>query len=160
MKNSTLPITILIGCLAAFMTASTALAQATSVSTTDQVRAEVESVHELEQQAFLEGDCETMASFYSDAVTFYANGRVIPTLADLVALCERMPRPFEQSATPHDRIHALSETSAYLVRVLEFAPPGDGSDLHKREVVTKVWSKGPAGWKIVHFQSSISQVRP
>lgn len=149
---------ILIGILLACMTGAAASARPASAASGDQVRTAIEHVHQLEQEAFIMGDCAAMASFYTDDVTFYANGRKLPSTAALVQLCERIPRPFERSADMHDRIQVLSETAAYLVRVLEFPPGADTPDRHKREVVTKIWSKVEDGWKIVHFQSSISVV--
>ncbi|MGK7391060.1 MAG: nuclear transport factor 2 family protein [Candidatus Cyclobacteriaceae bacterium M2_1C_046] len=123
----------------------------------NEIRSEVAMVHAKEQKAFKKGDCDVVVTFFDPKVTFYANGRHIPSLEALRNLCTRITRPFETNERINTNINVLSETSAYSVRVIEFPPQEEGEN-RKREVVTKVWYKGEEGWKIVHFQSSISEI--
>lgn len=151
-------ILVLIGCLVTCATTAEAFGQPLPAARAKAIRTEVERAHRQEQEAFVNGDCEAMASFYARDVSFYANGRAVPSISGLVTLCERIPRPFAPSAGRSDSIHVLSETTAYLLRVMEFPPRDEAGARPQTEVVTKVWSKGPEGWKIVHFHSSMSPV--
>ena len=107
----------------------------------------------------MEGDCAKVTSFFDEDVTFYANGRRVPSLQFLRGFCEQIPRPFEGGADITDEIRVLSETSAYILRTIEFEPESVESESHRREVVTQVWAQRPSGWTIVYFHSSVSTVR-
>lgn len=148
---------VLICGLVACTASAEVLAQDLSAAEVKDVRSEIERLHGHEQEAFASGDCEAVASFYADDVTFFANGRAVPSVEALVSLCGRIPRPFEQHTAMRNELRVLSEDAAQSVQVIEFALQREADDL-RREVVTKVWSKGPEGWKIVHFHSSISAI--
>ncbi len=125
------------------------------------VRAKVEEQHRQEQKAFIEGDCETVVSFYSDQATIYANGRRNDSLQAFRAFCSRIPRPFTREGKPPEitnNFYVLSENAAHFVRTIDFEPADEESPAFKREVVTKVWQKTNDGWKIVHFHSSVHSV--
>ncbi len=122
---------------------------------------EIESLHKQEQKAFVGGDCEKLMSFYDEYGTFYTGGR-IRTQEERLNFCEQIPRPFRDpngdKPKIDDRFYVLSETSAYIVRTIDFKPERNESSTFKREVVTKIWSKTSAGWKIVHFHASTHTV--
>jgi ketosteroid isomerase-like protein len=125
------------------------------------VRAEVEEQHRREQKAFVEGDCETVVSFYSDEATIYRGGRRVDDLSEALEFCRKLPRPFTREGEPpeiSDRFYVLSGNAAHFVRTIDFAPVAEESPAFKREVVTKVWLKTNDGWKIVHFHSSTQTV--
>jgi imidazolonepropionase-like amidohydrolase/ketosteroid isomerase-like protein len=125
------------------------------------VRAEVEEQHRREQKAFVEGDCETVVSFYSDEATIYRGGRRVDDLSEALEFCRKLPRPFTREGEPpeiSDRFYVLSGNAAHFVRTIDFAPVAEESPAFKREVVTKVWLKTNDGWKIVHFHSSTHTV--
>lgn len=122
------------------------------------VRAEIKAVHKAEQKAFIEGDCEKVVSYFDEEVHMYTNGRQVPSVKALQAFCNRIPRPFKEEGEISDSYEALSESIAYTVRKIEFPPGSEDAESHKREVVTKIWSRTPSGWKIVHFHSSVNAV--
>ncbi len=127
----------------------------------DAVRAEIEEQHKQEQKAFIEGECDTVVSFYSDEATRYLNGRPVTSREESREFCNKIPRPFSpKSARPKisDSYYVLSENVAYVVRTIDFEPAEDKSPAFKREVVTKVWSRTNYGWKIVHFHSSVHSI--
>ncbi len=125
------------------------------------VRAEIEEQHKREQKAFIEGDCDMVASFYSDKATRYANGRLITSLEEGREYCKRIPRPFGEKGARSkisDNFYVQSENAAYFIRTIDFESADDVSSTYKREVVTKVWQKTIDGWKIVHFHSSVHSI--
>jgi ketosteroid isomerase-like protein len=139
------------------------LCQAQSV--TDEIKAmvltEIQEQHRLEQKAFIEGDCETVISFYDDDATIYRMGRLVDTL-ELLEFCRKIPRPFSGGGTTseiNDNFFVLSENAVHFVRTIDIEPADDDPSSFKREVITKVWFKSAKGWKIVHFHSSIHPVR-
>ncbi len=126
-----------------------------------EVRAEIEEQHQQEQKAFIEGDCDTVASFYSEEATRYLNGRPITSQEEAKEFCKKIPRPFSaKGAGPKisDNYYILSENAAHFVRTIDFEPADEDSPAYKREVVTKVWSRKDSGWKIVHFHSSVHSI--
>ncbi|NEZ03109.1 hypothetical protein G4Y73_02965 [Wenzhouxiangella sp. XN201] len=125
------------------------------------VRAEVEEQHRQEQKAFIEGDCDKVASFFSDEATRYLGGRRV-NLMEGLEFCRNLPRPFGQkSGSPeiNDAFHVLAEDAVYFIRTIDFQPSDDDPRSFKREVVTKVWQKTNDEWKIVHFHSSVHSVQ-
>lgn len=125
------------------------------------VLAEIEEQHRQEQNAFIEGDCEKVVSFYSDEATIYANGRRIDSLQAFRKFCSMIPRPFRDEGEPSnisDSFHVLSENAAHFVRTINFQPSNDDPRSFRGEVVTKVWSRTNDGWKIVHLHSSVHPV--
>lgn len=69
-----------------------------------------------------------------------------------------IPRPFDEGGDIRDSAHVVSGTAAYSVRHIDLPPDDESSGSHKREVITKIWSKTPSGWKIVHFHASVGTV--
>ncbi len=122
------------------------------------IRAEIEKLSRTEEEAFKEGDCETTVSFFEEGVSFYANGRKAPSKEFILNFCKRIPRPFPESGNITDNYYVLSPTSAYAVRQIDFKPESDSAGTAMKEVITKVWSRTSAGWKIVHFHSSVTSV--
>lgn len=127
-------------------------------NTQESVRVEIENQHRQEQKAFADGECGKVVSFFDEKATIYANGRRISSLEVLKDFCNRVPRPFEGGGKIDDEIYVLSESAAHHIRVIDLEPEGEEGLTFKKEVITKVWSKTPAGWKIVHFHSSINTV--
>jgi ketosteroid isomerase-like protein len=124
------------------------------------VRAEVLEQHRLEQKAFIEGDCETVISFYDDEATIYREGRRVE-MPEILEFCKKVPRPFRSEGGPHisDSFYVLSENAAHFVRTIDLEPADDNPSSFKREVITKVWFKTANGWKIVHFHSSVHSIK-
>ena len=114
---------------------------------------ELEEMDRREQAAFIAGDCDAVLDLMSDDVSFYANGREM-TKEAVGAFCRRIPRPFPQAAESETVIRALAPDAGYVLRTLAF--PGSS----RVEVVTKIWTKGPEGWKMEHFQSTVTDVEP
>lgn len=125
------------------------------------IQAEIEEHHKREQTAFIEGDCDTVSSFYSEEATRYLNGKPITSQEEAKEFCSKIPRPFSAKGVRpkiSDNYYILSENAAHFVRTIDFEPADDNSPTFKREVVTKVWSRTNDGWKIVHFHSSVHSI--
>ncbi len=125
-----------------------------------QVKAEIETQHRQEQEAFIKGDCDKVASFYSDEATRYLNGR-LTSPEEGREFCNKIPRPFTREGQPPkitDNFYVLSDNAAHFVRTIDFEPTDNESPAFKREVVTKVWEKLNDEWKIVHFHSSVHSI--
>lgn len=122
------------------------------------IRAEIEKLSRTEEKAFKEGDCEATVSFFDDGITFFANGRKAPSKEFILNFCKRIPRPFPETGSITDNYYVLSPDAAYSVRVIDFPPDSEKPGPFMKEVVTKLWSKSPEGWKIVHFHSSVTAV--
>ncbi len=151
--------------LLSLLTVITLPAMSYAQSLTDEikeaVRAEIGELHQQEQKAFIDGDCETVISFYSDEATIYLAGRKVD-LPQLLQFCSKIPRPFQRDgATPgiSDNFYVLSENIAHFVRTIDFEPSEDDPSSFKREVITKVWSRTNDEWKIVHFHSSVHSLQ-
>lgn len=124
-------------------------------SSLDKVKLQIEALTLKEQNAFKAGDCETVMSLMADNIVFYANGRNVPSKDMINAFCQRIPRPFKETAVSNLEIHVLNENAGFVVRTLEF----DKDDHIKvKEVVTKIWSNTIDGWKMVHLQSTVKEV--
>lgn len=137
------------------------IAQPLKAETETMVRAQIEEEHRREQNAFIEGDCNTVVSFYSDEATIYRDGRRVEDMSDTLEFCRNLPRPFTRvGGQPEisDSFYVLSENAVHFVRTIDFAPTSDESPAFKREVITKVWEKLNGEWKIVHFHSSVHSV--
>ncbi len=107
-----------------------------------------------EQAAFKEGDCDKVQSLMAEDITFYANSRKV-SFEQVGKFCRSMKRPFGAGRPPiSDTVtpYKVSETLGYTVRELRFHGK-DERVVH--EVVTKIWSKGEDGWKMIHFQSTV-----
>jgi hypothetical protein len=48
----------------------------------------------------------------------------------------------------------ISADGGYVVKVMTF--PGS----NRIEVVTKVWRRGASGWRMVHLQSTVTDLKP
>jgi|GEM_PF-3216457 len=107
-----------------------------------------------EQAAFKEGDCDKVQSLMAEDITFYANSRKM-SREQVGKFCRSMKRPFGAGRAPiSDTItpYKVSETLGYTVREFKFH---DEDERVVHEVVTKIWSKGEDGWKMIHFQSTV-----
>ena len=114
---------------------------------------ELVEMNRLEQAAFVEGECEELLGLLADDISFYANGRKM-TKDAVGVFCERIPRPFPAPGEEQSRVQALSPEAGYVVKTLTF--PGTS----RVEVVTKIWRKGSNGWKMRHFQSTVTDLKP
>lgn len=131
---------------------------------TDEVRetvlAEIESLHNQEQKAFIEGDCGKVISFYDKNATIYTRGGQMPSLEVFRSFCKQIPRPFDDQGKMDDKFIVLSEKSAYFLRTIDIKSDKEKTSAIKREIITKIWGKTPEGWKILHFHSSVHTVSP
>jgi len=114
---------------------------------------ELIEMNRLEQEAFVAGNCEELLDLLADDISFYANGREM-TKAAVGVFCERIPRPFPGTGETQLRIQAVSPDAGYVVKTMTF--PGTP----RVEVVTKVWRKGDDGWRMEHFQSTVTDLKP
>ena len=117
------------------------------------VERELSEMNRLEQEAFVAGDCEEMLDLLADDISFYANGREM-TKRDVGIFCSRIPRPFPATGESRTRVLPISADAGYLIKTITFP------DSPKVEVVTKIWKKGADGWKMVHFQSTVTDLKP
>ena len=121
----------------------------------DAVKLELERITELEIEAFKNGDCDTAINFMADNITFYGNGRKVDSKETIRNFCKRLTRPFEKPSSIETKFYPLDSKSAYVVRIMEFA---ENNKIYKKEIVTKIWKKMNANWKIVHLHSTIKQL--
>ncbi len=115
---------------------------------------ELLAVAEEEQEAFREGDCDRVLSLMAEDITFYTNSRKM-SREQIGKFCRLMKRPFGAGRAPiSDTItpYKVSETLGYTVRELRFH---DKDERVVQETVTKIWSKGDDGWKMIHFQATV-----
>ncbi|OMP32292.1 nuclear transport factor 2 family protein [Mangrovimonas sp. DI 80] len=120
----------------------------------DVVKREIESLSLIEQQAFKEGDCETVMSLMDADITFYANGNPSPPKSMIATFCEKIPRPFPEPSSESLTVYPLTTDSAYVVRILAY---DKNEQVKIKEVVTKIWKKLNGKWKIVHLQSTVKE---
>ena len=118
----------------------------------EETRRALEEMNRLEQEAFVEGDCDGLLAMLHEDVSFDVNGRKMPRAA-VGEFCTRIPRPFPGAAEVETSIEPVGAGAGYVVKVMSF--PGTP----KVEVVTKIWKRGNDGWKIVHFQSTVMPPR-
>lgn len=116
-------------------------------------RLELTEMNRLEQEAFVEGNCEDLLDMLADDISFYANGREM-TKEAAGTFCRRIPRPFPGTGEVRVRIQPVSRDAGYVVKTMTF--PGTS----RIEVVTKFWRKGAEGWKMEHFQSTVTEAAP
>lgn len=114
----------------------------------DDARAELAEVNRIEQEAFVDGSCGVLLELLAEDVTFFMNGRKVPK-AGVGAFCERIPRPFPRTGEDKTSIRMIAPNAGYVLKTMTF--PGTP----RVEVVTKIWEKGPAGWRMLHFQSTV-----
>lgn len=129
-------------------------AQQSSVENEDEIRAEIEMVHEAEQEAFIQGDCEKFLSFFDEDANFDINGTKSESLDFMLNFCNEIPRPYEKRELKNCSLDVSSDTSAQQLE--DFGPKTIDSSDFEREVAIKVWSKKPAGWKITYFFSTVN----
>jgi ketosteroid isomerase-like protein len=121
--------------------------------------AEIQAIQDERNQAFVEGNCERVVEVFDESVTFYTRGRLVPSLQAVLNFCRQVERPFSETPVRRTRINALSENAAYIIQNFEFSSDSaDGESVMMHEVITSIWSKGDAGWKIVHFHVSIDPI--
>ncbi len=122
-------------------------------STLEETQRELEELNLREQQAFVDGHCDEVLDLLADDITFFMNGRKVPK-AGVGMFCQRIPRPFEKVGEEVTRIHAMAPGVGYVVKTMTF--PGTT----RVEVVTKIWEKEAAGWKMRHFHSTVMDLEP
>lgn len=114
---------------------------------------ELTEMNRLEQEAFVAGNCGELLDLLADDISFYANGREMTK--DAVGIfCGRIPRPFPATGEARTLVQAVSPDAGYVVKTMTF--PGTS----RVEVVTKIWRKGADGWKMEHFQSTVTDLKP
>lgn len=107
-----------------------------------------------EQKAFKDGDCDKVASFIDENVTFYANSRKM-SRNQVVNFCKVIERPFGAGRDPiQDTVtpYRVSAEIGYTVRDFKWA---DSNDQVVHEIVTKIWQMKKGHWKMIHFQSTV-----
>lgn len=119
---------------------------------------DIELLEEKRDQAFRNGECEEVIGHFDENVVFYARGRRLPSISAILELCRRAPRPFPIPKSRTRQIHALSEDTAYVVRVMDFEPTFGREGNLIREVETTLWLRSGRGWKIVHFHLSVTPI--
>jgi hypothetical protein len=119
------------------------------------IKAEIESLLNQEQEAFIKGECNKVVVLYATEVTFFANGRRAPSRDFIERFCNQIPRPFQRTGEIKDAVIVLSSTAAYAIREITFPPVNADQKEFKKEVVTKLFTKSKEGWKITHFHSSV-----
>lgn len=148
---------LLVLCSLFFLSSSLISAQELTLKEISSIQAEIKELDAMEQEAFKQGDCEKTISYFDKNITFYANGRIAPSLEFILNFCKQIPRPFNQTGMISDSIYVLSENVVYTLRQIEFEPE-EGADSFKRELVTKIWHKTSQGWRIKHFHSSVNSL--
>jgi ketosteroid isomerase-like protein len=122
----------------------------------EKIKAQIVELNRQEREAFTNGDCDKVISFFDKNVSFYANGRKAPSLEFIHNFCNRIKRPFEKGAEINDQVTVLSETVANNVKFIELPLKTPDDKTRNVEVVTRIWNKTSEGWKIVHFHSSVT----
>ena len=120
---------------------------------------ELLSVVKEEQGAFEQGDCDKVESMIAQDVTFYANGRKM-NREQVGKFCRSIKRPFGAGRAPiEDTVtpYLIDENLGYTIRDFRWQ---DENQRVVHEVVTKIWSKGENGWKMIHFQSTVMPEKP
>jgi hypothetical protein len=129
-------------------------AQQLFVENEDDIRAEIKLVHKAEQEAFIQGDCEKVISFFDEDANFDVNGIKSESLNFILDFCKEIPRPYEIGELKNYSLHVFSDTSAQQLQ--DFGLSKKDSSVFEREVAIKVWSKKPEGWKITYFFSTVN----
>lgn len=136
-----------------------AAAQELTADQSASIKAEIESLITQEQDAFIKGECDKVVALYAKEVTFFANGRRAPSREFIERFCNQIPRPFQRTGEMKDAVIVLSSSTAYAIREITFPPANADEKEFKKEVVTKLFSKGKEGWRITHFHSSIHNMQ-
>ena len=121
----------------------------------ENIKSEIMEITQMEIEAFKSGECEKFIDLFDDNITFYADGRKAPSKEMILGFCKRVPRPFEKPSSIEMEYFPISKNSAYVVRTMEFTKD---EKVYKKEVVTKIWVKGPSGWQITHLHSTIKKL--
>ena len=121
----------------------------------EMVKKEVKEVTLKEQEAFKNGDCDTVMSLMADNITFHANGRPSPPKNVIERFCQTIPRPFAQMSKGNLTVHPLNQDAAYVIRTLEYEK---NEEVKISETVTKIWNRIDGKWKMVHLQSTIKEI--
>ena len=116
------------------------------------VKTEIELAVAKEQNAFKNGDCDTVLSMMDDDITFLANGNKVPSKQVIGTFCNSMPRPFKTPLSDNIEVFPLTNTSAYTIRTLEFSKD-DTTNI--QELVTK---KTDGIWRITHLHSTAKEM--
>ena len=103
--------------------------------------------------SFVAGNCEELLDLLADDISFYANGREM-TKDAVGVFCRRIPRPFPGAGEERTRVQVVGPDAGYVVKTMTF--PGTS----RAEVVTKIWRKSADGWKMEHFQSTVTDLKP
>ena len=118
--------------------------------------AELISATNIEQEAFMNGDCETVKNAFNDDAEIYLNGNRLPSLDMLYNFCNKVPRPFNKPGKEELHTFVQTPTSGYTIKVMNLEDK-DSLGNYTKEVITKVFHKIDDAWKIVHMNSSISK---
>ncbi len=131
----------------------TVKAQHTDLS---QVKTAITNAALKEQQAFKEGDCDTVLSLMEEEITFLANGRRVPSKEVVGKFCNSLKRPFKPAEVDELVIYPLTENSGYSIRSFEYTV----DEKKTMEFVTKIWRRTEGIWKITHLHSTVKQSLP
>lgn len=119
------------------------------------IKSEIKEAELKEQNAFKNGNCAKVMKAMEDDITFLANGRRVPSKDMIGKFCKSIPRPFKKPDINKLEAFALSETSGYTIKTLEY--PND-ENTKIEEFVTKIWRKSNGTWKISHLHSTVKEI--
>ena len=119
------------------------------------VKKEVKEMTLIEQEAFKNGDCDTVMSLMADNITFHANGRPSPPKSVIERFCHNIPRPFEKASKQNLSVYPLNKDAAYVIRTMEY---DKNEEVKISETVTKIWNRIDGKWRMVHLQSTIKEI--
>ena len=121
----------------------------------NKVKLEIQEAALSEQNAFKNGDCEIVLNHMAEDITFLANGKKVPSKKVVGKFCNSIPRPFKTALIDKLDIYPLTETTAYVIRTLEYLKD---EKTKMSEYVTKIWKKTDGEWKITHLHSTVKEV--
>lgn len=143
---------ILLIALFVVISTNTSIAQAIDFS---EIKTEIKKAVMQEQNAFRNGDCETVLARMDNDITFLANGRRAPSKEMIGNFCNSVKRPFKTPLLDTLDIYPLSNDTAYTIRTVEFLKD---ETTKIEEFVTKIWKKNQGEWKITHLHSTVKEV--
>lgn len=128
-------------------------AQELPIEIEETIRTEIISANKAERDAFMQGDCEKVGSFFEPDASFEVNGIKSESVNFILDICEEIPRPFEAREFKNVDIFVYSETSAHQIEYSQ--SEATESSEFQGDLALRVWSKKPEGWKIIHLYSTV-----
>lgn len=104
-------------------------------------------------------DCDAGMALIGDREpVFVGNGHALDTRSELVDMCAQMVggRTGAEFFIADIDAHVLSPDAAYVVRRGDYTIHGtDGTSSTVYLIMTTIWQREPAGWKMVHLHESV-----